>query len=212
MTHMQQKGFSLLELAIALAVLAVLSGGVLKGRELLKSAKVQAVVTDLGSIETALSAFQARYAALPGDFQAASGAGLGSTNGDANGAIDSGLETGAVFKQLQASGFLQGEFREIELTADACPTSTCLKTPFGDSYIVNSTMEGANTPAGALNVYLGSQIPASQLAEIDRKIDDGNPTKGALQVQADEATLCVTASNTWDETGNPNCKALYLVR
>ena len=70
--HQTQNGFSLLELAIALAVLAILAGGVLKGRELLNSARVQATLTDIASLETALSAFQARYSALPGDFIAAS--------------------------------------------------------------------------------------------------------------------------------------------
>jgi len=54
-----QRGFSLLELAIALAVLAILAGGVLKGRELLNSARVQATMTDIANLETALSAFQA---------------------------------------------------------------------------------------------------------------------------------------------------------
>ena len=108
MNH-QQRGFSLFELAISLAVLAILAGGVLKGRELLNSARVQATLTDIANLETALSAFQARYSALPGDFIAASAAGLGNAAGDGDGLI-AGIESCAVFEHLQLSGFIQGSF------------------------------------------------------------------------------------------------------
>ena len=123
----RQTGFSLLELAIALAVLAILAGGVLKGRELLNSARVQATITDIANIETALSAFQARYSALPGDFVAASAANLGTSAGDGNGLIE-GDEVCAVFTHLQRSGFMQGDFIAGSDTPGNCTPESNLKT------------------------------------------------------------------------------------
>ena len=39
----KQKGFTLVEIAIVLVIVGLLLGGVLKGQELIKSAKVKAV-------------------------------------------------------------------------------------------------------------------------------------------------------------------------
>lgn len=113
-------GFSLLELAIALAVLAVLAGGVLKGSELIQSAKAQSTVTEIASLDTALSAFEARYASLPGDFVGAGAAGLGAFSGNGNGVIDTGEEEGAVFEHLRRAGFIKGEYTAADLSDADC--------------------------------------------------------------------------------------------
>ena len=208
----KQTGFSLLELAIALAVLAVLSGGVLKGRELLKSASVQATIADMASLETAISAFQARYAALPGDFAAAAAAGLGGKGGDGDGSIGSNIEIGQVFSHLQRAGFVQGSFTGMELTSStSCPPSACMASPLGGTYLISNVLTGPSTPDGVLSILLGNNIAATQLAEMDRKMDDGNPTTGAIQVLGSFEKECVTGA-AWDETNNNLCNAIYTLR
>jgi len=207
----QQAGFSLLELAIALAVLAILAGGVLKGRELLNSARVQATITDIANIETALSAFQARYSALPGDFVAAVAADLGTSAGDGNGLIEDG-EVCAVFTHLQKAGFMQGDFIAGSDTSNNCTPASNLENQFSGRYQLSNSFTGANTQANAMTLLLGDQIPVSQLAEIDRKLDDGNALQGSVQVLAGEETLCATEQGNWNEAQGGSCAALYVIR
>lgn len=209
-TPNRQTGFSLLELAIALAVLAILAGGVLKGRELLNSAKVQATLTDIANIETALSAFQARYSALPGDFVAANAANLGTNAGDGNGLIKND-EVCAVFTHLERAGFIQGDFTAGSNAGNCTPASN-LENQFSGRYQLSNTFAGPDTNTDAMVLLLGDAIPVSQLAEIDRKLDDGNPLRGNIQVLTEDEALCATDQGNWDETQGEICAALYVLR
>ncbi|MDP3270891.1 type II secretion system protein [Limnobacter sp.] len=214
MTHPRkhlQRGFSLLELAIALAVLAILAGGVLKGRELLNSARVQATMTDIANLETALSAFQARYSALPGDFIAASAAGLSNNGGDGNGLIE-GDETCNVFTHLQLSGFIQGDFTGGSDESGNCTASSTMGNQFSGQYLLSNQLQGPNSRENAMALLIGETIPVAQLAEIDRKLDDGNPLRGAVQVLRGEEDLCTTGAGQWDEAQGADCAALYIIR
>lgn len=206
-----QRGFSLLELAIALAVLAILAGGVLKGRELLNSARVQATLTDVANLETALSAFQARYSALPGDFIAASAAGLGETAGNGDGLIE-GDESCTVFTHLQLSGFIQGSFTPGSDQSGECTAQSKMENQFSGQYLLSNTIQGINSRENATTLQLGASVPVSQLAEIDRKLDDGNPLRGAVQVVNGEETFCTTDDGQWDEADGEPCAAVYVIR
>lgn len=212
MKHKKQSGFSLLELAIALAVLAILAGGVLKGRELLNSARVQATLTDIANLETAISAFQARYSALPGDFIAADAAGLGAaTGGDGNGLIE-GIESCNVFAHLQLSGFIQGDFLPGIDTNGECTPASSMENQFSGNYLLSNNQQGPNSRENAMTLLLGNAVPVAQLAEIDRKLDDGNPLRGSVQVLSGEETFCTSDDNNWDEVGGQPCAALYILR
>ena len=63
----QQKGFTLVEIAIVLVIIGLLMGGVLKGQELINSAKVKNFANDFRSISSFVYAYQDRFRALPGD-------------------------------------------------------------------------------------------------------------------------------------------------
>ena len=204
-------GFSLLELSIALAVLAILAGGIVKGRELIGSAKVQSAINDLASLETAMVGFQSRYGALPGDFTAADAAGLGTTGGDGNGRIEGSEEEGHVFTQLQKAGFIQGDFSPPAAADAACGPTSCMASRFGGVMVISSTLEGPSTPEGATAVLFADQAPVRQLAEIDRKLDDGNPLKGTIQVLNADVAACTTGG-FWNEKTDVQCGALYLLR
>lgn len=75
----QQTGFTLIELAIVLVIIGLLLGGVLKGQELINSAKVKNMATDFKNIQVYIYGYQDKFKALPGDDHAAA-AHVGGTN------------------------------------------------------------------------------------------------------------------------------------
>jgi len=63
----KQSGFTLVEIAIVLVIIGLLLGGVLKGQELINSAKVKNFANDFRQIPLFIYGYQDKYKALPGD-------------------------------------------------------------------------------------------------------------------------------------------------
>jgi len=62
-----QAGFTLIEIAIVLVIIGLLLGGVLKGQELINSAKVKNLAGDFRNIPLFIYGYQDKFRALPGD-------------------------------------------------------------------------------------------------------------------------------------------------
>ena len=62
-----QSGFTLIEIAIVLVIIGLLLGGVLKGQELINSAKVKNLAADFKNVPLYIYGYQDRFRALPGD-------------------------------------------------------------------------------------------------------------------------------------------------
>jgi len=62
-----QTGFTLIELAIVLVIIGLLLGGVLKGQELINSAKAKNIASDLKNIQIFIYGYQDKFRAIPGD-------------------------------------------------------------------------------------------------------------------------------------------------
>jgi len=65
----EQKGFTLVELAIVLTIIGLLIGGILKGQQLIMNARVTATVAQIKAIEAATTSFRDAYGGLPGDLK-----------------------------------------------------------------------------------------------------------------------------------------------
>ena len=217
-TRHTQSGFSLLELAIAITILAILAGGALKGRELINTANVQATATDLANLETAITAFRSRYSALPGDFGGAANAGLnanGGANGNNNGQIDN-TEISVAYSHLQQAGFISGNYVVPNPAVANCAAASCQESALGGFYVLSNAVNTATPPPSQLSIQITDSASGRLLAELDRKMDDGNPSTGDIQ-DSTAAPGCTTAGaagtadDAWTETNN-NCSALYFIR
>lgn len=69
-----RKGFSLVELAIVLAVIGLLVGGVMAGRSLITAAEQRTIVAEIKAYDQAIGSFYEQYGSFPGDLPTATAA------------------------------------------------------------------------------------------------------------------------------------------
>ena len=185
----RQSGFTLVEIAIVLVIIGLLLGGVLKGQELINSAKIKNLINDLNGLSTAVYAYQDRYRALPGDDAGAetrwtpqitaAGTGLGNGNGALAGAFNAapaagaGPETVLFFKELRTAGLIAGAVTDNQ--------------PINAVGGFLGVQLGAGKPAAGAGQGLGGVVAChtnvlGKIAEaIDRQLDDGNPAAGSVK-------------------------------
>jgi prepilin-type N-terminal cleavage/methylation domain-containing protein len=182
-----QAGFTLVEIAIVLVIVGLLLGGILKGQELVQNAKVRNIADQQNAIKAAYYAFQDRYRALPGDYVAA-GTNIPNvattTNGDGNAQI-TGNERVYAWHHLTNAGFIGCAECTAEAPSGSGPSAanSPVNANGGVMTIVfdNVYSNAVATIPSINNLKSGSQISSNTLAEVDRKIDDGNPQTGAFR-------------------------------
>ncbi|MBT8419874.1 MAG: prepilin-type N-terminal cleavage/methylation domain-containing protein [Gammaproteobacteria bacterium] len=230
----KQSGFTLVEIAIVLVIVGLLLGGILKGQELINSARVRGLADRAIGVQAAYYGFLDRYHAVPGDMAAdAATSAIGvtiSSGGDANGQLDSPAsaewtEPNALWEQLSKAGFIAGNY----IGGDAAPNSgnnTAPLNPFNQPMVVGQTADymGLATTVSRLNVVLGRSTPVDVAREVDVKMDDGQPLTGSLRIaiddgatfgvvgQSDSNTACqIQSSNTYNIQGNSqDCNLVYI--
>ncbi len=226
-----QSGFTLVEIAIVLVIVGLLLGGILKGQELVQNAKVRNIADQQNAIKAAYYAFQDRYRALPGDYVAA-GTNIPNvapaTNGDGNAQI--GVPGGAsnepvyAWHHLTNAGFISCSACAAQAAVPGVPTAA--NSPVNANGGVMAIVFDNVYNSGALgtgnninNLKSGNQIPSNILAEVDRKIDDGNPRTGALRFSTftasgaapAPATCAALNTDVWlVQTPDANCGAANL--
>lgn len=182
-----QSGFTLIEIAIVLVIIGLLLGGVLKGQELINSAKVKNLAADFKNIPVFIYGYQDKYKALPGDDALAashvSGGTLATTGGTVgNGVIDgdwyntTATEESFLFWQhVRLAGLAPGP--TTTGAADYWPKNTI----GGNIGITNA----ANTPITNLKgsfIVCSDNIPGKFAKQLDTTLDDGTTTTGSLMV------------------------------
>lgn len=212
----RQSGFTLIEIAIVLVIIGLLLGGILKGQELITSARVRNIIAQLDGTKAAVFGFQDRFRAMPGDFsQAVTQIAGASKDGNGNGVIESGGESIAAWDHLSHAGFINGIYI---YNATESATTTPIN-PYGARLQLIHDNVYAGTATARTNLKTGPQIPVDILAEIDRKTDDGNALRGSMRFSAYAAGgTAPTDADCYDTTtgewlagsGEANCGAAIL--
>ena len=211
-TMKRQQGFTLVEIAIVLVIIGLILGGILKGQELVDSARVRSISNEISNTRTAWYAFQDRYNALPGDFsraQAQIGASI-ANNGDGNGRVDTNNEVGGVWDHLAEAGFINGGYSGAGVAGDTlpCVSTVCPSNPFSGAYKITwgangDGVQGNNSTAAASHEFItGDQIPVSILLQLDIKLDDGIANSGELRSHELTDSNCRTSSSSGNSNGN----------
>ena len=195
----KQTGFTLIELAIVLVIIGLLLGGVLRGQELINSAKVKNMARDFQNVQVYIYGYQDKYRALPGDDLAAvahvgataNQAGAGAGNGVIGGNWDSTIitEESAIFWQhVRLAGLAPGP--TVVGAGGYYPTNAD-----GGRIGVQSIAGATNipilpTPMSGAYVICSAGILGKFAKQLDTTLDDSNTQTGSLRVY--------TAATGWD--------------
>lgn len=199
-----QSGFTLIEIAIVLVIIGLLLGGVLKGQELINSARVKNLATDFKNIPVFIYGYQDQFRSLPGD---------DATIGTANSHITGATPCGPAAAGLCAvgNGIVDGPWNAADVTAESyviwqhvrlanlAPGSTDTTAPAayrpvnatgGFIGIQSGTTIAANSPInagpGVTNPIRGSYVICSEgilgrfVTQLDTQMDDGNTATGSM--------------------------------
>ncbi|RLJ63755.1 prepilin-type N-terminal cleavage/methylation domain-containing protein [Sulfurisoma sediminicola] len=200
--YRKQQGFTLVEIAIVLVIIGLLLGGVLKGQELINSAKVKNFAQDFRNVPLFIYGYQDKYKALPGDDAGVTGlaAGRFGTSGNTctpdaashcakgNGVIDGVWTANSVtdesfvfWQHIRLAGFAAG------------PTSTADATYIprnADGGLMGiesgSAATGGAYISGLTPTYLvcSTGILGKYAKQLDTTLDDGNTATGSMRVVA----------------------------
>ena len=206
----QQSGFTLVEIAIVLVIIGLLLGGVLKGQELINSAKVKNLANDFRVVPTYIYAFQDKFKALPGDDPQANTHVSGATNATCAGCLGNGVINGA-WNSTTATDEAALFWQHVRLSNLAAgPTVTTdadyyPKNAVGGRLGITSAT-AAQTVGGLTGTYLvcSASILGKFAKQLDVQMDDGNTATGSMRTVADATATggAAVATASVDEAAN----------
>ena len=209
----QQTGFTLIELAIVLVIIGLLLGGVLKGQELINSAKVKNMASDLKNIQIYVYSYQDKFKAIPGDDKSAITHVGAAVNGDGDGEIDgawnatSATESYYFWEHVRRAGIASG-------STDSATTNTTYLPTNNEGGPVGVQSKPQNTITGLSGSYAvcSGGIVGKIAKQLDSQIDVGDTTKGSVMVAATvtgttAASPVATTATDFDSTKYVLCLA-----
>ena len=222
-----QSGFTLIEIAIVLVIIGLLLGGVLKGQELINSAKVKNLASDFKNVPLYIYGYQDKFKALPGDdtLVATHASGVAATtpatlqgNGLINGEWNSNTQTHEsilFWQHVRLAGLVAGQ--------TAAPTAALASDQ--DPYLPQNAVggrvgvESGSTVPPIVNlkgayIVCSSHILGKFAKQLDTTMDDGVPSTGSIMVTADttgSTTARVTSAAATANAGLVDDAILYTV-
>ena len=202
-----QAGFTLVEIAVVLVIIGLLLGGVLKGQELINSAKVKSLINDFRSVSTMIYAYQDRFRAFPGD-DARANDHVGPNSVASTPAND--LGNGRIGGNWNSTTTTDESYRVWLHLRRANLTTGAVDVSDPATYLPNNAESGRigvtgfaplSSLAGSFFVC-SSGINARFARQIDSSMDDGNTSTGNVQVEdpgTPSQSLALTAA---DESGS----------
>jgi prepilin-type N-terminal cleavage/methylation domain-containing protein len=198
----QQSGFTLVEIAIVLVIIGLLLGGILKGQELINSAKVKSLANDFRTIPTYIYAYQDKFKALPGDDTTANTHVAGSVNAttpsakQGNGVLEGNWYSG---NQTDESYLFWQHVRLSNLA----PGPTAVTDPdywpknaMGGVIGINSASALAVQITGMTGTYqiCSTGILGKFVKQLDIQMDDGNTETGSMRATANVTSTTLSQS------------------
>ena len=185
-----QSGFTLIEIAIVLVIIGLLLGGVLKGQELINSAKVKNLATDFRNIPVYVYGYQDKFRALPGDdvgagsHVAAATVATGASAG--NGVIDGKWDEPANYSSETQLFWMDVRLANLAAGPTASGADLIPTNSFGGAIGITSGNVGNNpdtsaTPIQGTYIICSAAILGKFAAQLDIQMDDGNPNTGSMR-------------------------------
>lgn len=204
-----QKGFTLVEIAIVLVIIGLLLGGILKGQEMIIQAKIKNAITDYSGVSAAYFGYQDRYRYTPGDDSQAT-RWSGATAGDGNRILTGSYNSTTVtdesrlwWDHLRRSGFVSGSgtgqpsnaFNGILGVQTGDGTATTGATP---------TAAAATLGGFTALIMCSTNLPDKVAIALDVQMDDGLVNAGFVRGVENTTTLSNTTATSYIESGTNN--------
>ena len=203
-----QKGFTLVELAIVLVIIGLIVGGVLGGQDLIAAARLRSAQNQVNQVNTAANTFYAKYNGLPGDLLAANAAQTGiftplSTLGtqglrDGPGLIEGIGGTGAVptiggevlafWSDLAVAGYFPGAptgYSGVAANAAIATNSPAITAATASTYFPTSKLRPSNYLVVVEMTGHNSIVMVNVTAPVGAAGASGAPTFAAAMTPAE---------------------------
>lgn len=206
----KQSGFTLIELAIVLVIIGLLLGGVLKGQELINSAKVKNLAADFKNTQVFVYGYQDKYKAIPGDDPGADTRfgtdGKKASGGSKSGVIEGAWDTPAddaescVFWQhVRLANLATGLSAKTDIDCSGANDYMPKNAEGGVTGIEGvsdfNTVKGFTAdPLRGAFVVCSSQVRGSFVKQLDTLLDDGETSKGNVRAYKTAGAWATTAS------------------
>ena len=189
----RQSGFTLIEIAIVLVIIGLLLGGILKGQELINSARVKNLAADFRNIPLFIYGYQDKFKALPGDDPAVVahvGGTLATTPAgtQGNGVISGNWNSTTVtdesylfWEHVRKAGLAPGV--TTPGATDYLPTNASGGTigiQSGATTAATSPIQAGNVGISGAYIICSTGILGKFAKQLDTQMDDGNTAAGSM--------------------------------